>query len=278
MSNHTLLRGIKVVSLCINTPGPVAASRLAKLGAHVTKVEPPTGDPLRMYVPQWYASLTEGQTIVMLDLKQPAQRAQLDELLASADLLLASFRPSALKRLHLDWESLHARHLKLCSVGIIGYPAPHEEKSGHDLTYLAEAGLVQPPELPASLFVDLAGAERTVSQSLAVLLNFARTGQAQHSLVSLFECAQELRAPMTAGLTGRGKLLGGKLPLYGVYQASDGWIAVAALEPQFAQRLLLELNLREADFAELVRIFRQRSALAWESWAAEHDVPIVAVR
>jgi len=278
MSNHTLLRGIKVVSLSINTPGPVAASRLTKLGAHVSKVEPPAGDPIKMYVPQWYASLTEGQTIVTLDLKQPAQRAQLDDMLASADLLLASFRPSALKRMNLDWDGLHARHPKLCYVGIIGYPTPFEEKSGHDLTYLAEAGLVQPPELPASLFVDLAGAERCVSQSLAVLLHFARTGEAQHSLVSLFECAQELSAPVAAGLTGRGKLLGGRLPLYGVYQASDGWIAVAALEPQFAQRLLLELNLREADHAELIRIFRQRSALAWESWAAEHDVPIVAVR
>lgn len=69
-------------------------------------------------------------------------------------------------------------------------------KSGHDLTYLAEAGLVRPPELPPSLFVDLAGAERCVSQALALLLNFARTGEAACAMVSLYDCARELAAPL----------------------------------------------------------------------------------
>jgi crotonobetainyl-CoA:carnitine CoA-transferase CaiB-like acyl-CoA transferase len=278
MAEEKLLSGIRIVSLCINTPGPVAASRLASLGAQVTKVEPPTGDPVKTYAPEWYAALTKNQTIVTLDVKSPADRAKLDETLAQSDLLLASSRPSALRRLNLDWESVHARHPKICFVGIIGYLPPLEEKSGHDLTYLAEAGLVTPPEMPPSLFVDLAGAERCVSQSLALLLNFARTQQAGCSMVSLYECAQELAAPIAAGLTPKGKLLGGGFPLYGLYQASDGWVAVAALEARFAERLLLEFNLANADHAEFVRIFRQRSALAWETWAAERDIPIVAVR
>jgi len=273
-----LLTGIKIVSLCINTPGPVAASRLARLGAQVTKVEPPTGDPVKTYAPSWYATLTKQQTIVTLDVKSPADRAKLDDMLSQSDLLLTSSRPSALRRLNLDWESVHARHPKLCFVGIIGYPPPLEEKSGHDLTYLAEAGLVTPPEMPPSLFVDLAGAERCVSQALALLLNLARTGNAGSAMVSLYECAQELAAPISAGLTPKGKLLGGGFPLYGLYQASDGWVAMAALEPRFAERLLLEFNLANADHAEFVRIFRQRSALAWEIWAAERDIPIVAVR
>lgn len=277
-ANENLLRGMKIVSLCINTPGPVAASRLAKMGAQVTKVEPPTGDPIKTFASGWYKRMIEGQTVVTLDVKDPAQRARLEELLAGSDLLIASFRPSALRRLDLDWESVHARHPKLCFVGIIGYPAPLEEKSGHDLTYLAEAGLVRPPELPPSLFVDLAGAERCVSQALALLLNFARTGEAACAMVSLYQCAQELAAPLEAGLTPRGKLLGGGLPLYGLYQASDGWIALAALEPRFAERLLSEFKLQQADHAEFVRIFRERSALAWETWAAERDLPIVAVR
>lgn len=277
MANQDLLRGIKIVSLSINTPGPVAAARLKKMGAQVTKVEPPTGDPVKAFVPAWYTSLAAGQTIITLDLKEPAQRTRLDELLASADLLLASFRPSALRRLNLDWESVQARHPKLCFVGIIGYPPPLEEKSGHDLTYLAEAGLVRPPDLPASLFVDLAGAERCVSQSLGLLLNFARTGEAGCAMVSLYECARELAAPLEAGLTPGGGLLGGGFPLYGLYQASDGWIAVAALEPHFAQRLLAELNLSHPHHNQLARVFRERTAPDWEKWAEDRDLPIVAV-
>ncbi len=272
------LNGVKVVSICINTPGPVAASRLAGMGASVTKVEPPAGDPMKIFAGAWYRSLSVGQSIVTIDLKDSSGRAQLDELLAEADLLLTSYRPSALNRLHLDWESVHKRHPKLCFVGIIGYPAPLEEKSGHDLTYLAEAGLVTPPEMPSTLFVDLAGAEKCVSASLALLLHFARTGEACCEFVSLFEAARELRAPVEAGLTPRGRILGGGSPFYSLYRANPGWVAVAALEPRFAERLIAELGLDKAEHGAFERVFQQRAAAEWEKWAAERDLPIVAVR
>ncbi|HLK07897.1 MAG TPA: CoA transferase, partial [Candidatus Angelobacter sp.] len=106
-SDSTLLQGVKIVSLALNVPGPVAAARLTKLGAEVTKVEPPSGDATKTAAPGLYESLCQGQTVLRLDLKTPAGRAELDALLAKADLLLASFRPSALQRLELDWESLH---------------------------------------------------------------------------------------------------------------------------------------------------------------------------
>ncbi|MGC2697337.1 MAG: CoA transferase [Candidatus Angelobacter sp.] len=275
--NSSLLQGIKIVSLALNAPGPVAAARLTQFGAEVTKVEPPTGDATRKAAPEWYASLCKGQTVLRLDLKDLAGRAQLDDLLLKADLLLASFRPSALQRLGLDWESVHARHPRLCFVGIIGQLPPHEERSGHDLTYQADFGLLHPPQMPPTLFVDLAGAERAVSMALALLNRAARTGEAGCAWVSLYECARDLAGPINAGLTVPGGLLGGGYPLYGFYQTSDGWIAVAALEPHFAERLLSELNLKTAQRSELEGIFLRRSAAAWESWAAERDLPLVAV-
>ena len=277
-SDSTLLQGIKIVSLALNAPGPVAAARLTKLGAEVTKVEPPSGDATSRAAPKWYESLCQGQTVLRLDLKDASGRAQLDSILAAADLLLASFRPSALQRLGLDWKSLHARHPRLCFVGIIGYPAPQEERTGHDLTYQGDFGLLRPPEMPPTLFVDLAGAERAVSMVLALLNRAARQGEAGCAWVSLHECARDLAAPLTAGLTSAGGLLGGGYPLYGFYQTNDGWVAIAALEPHFAERLLAELGLKKADRAELERIFLQRSAKDWESWAAERDLPLVAVR
>jgi len=278
MTTMSPLTGLKVVSLAINTPGPVAAARLAQLGAAVTKVEPPSGDPLKISAQSWYDSLCRGQTVVTLNLKDSHQHAHLEDLLAGADLLLASSRPSALRRLNLDWESLHLRHPRLCFVGIIGYPPPLEERSGHDLTYLAETGLLAPPQLPPSLFVDLAGAERSVSLALALLLQSARTGQGACGFVSLSECAGELAQPLQAGLTSSGGTLGGGYPLYGFYQAADGWIALAALEPHFAQRLLSELGLPTADPAQLQQAFLGRTAEAWDRWAQERDLPLAAVR
>ena len=273
-----LLAGIKIVSVALNAPGPVAAARLNHLGAEVTKVEPPGGDATKIAAPAWYASLCQGQTVLRLDLKEPTGRAQFDDLLAQAELLLASFRPSALQRLGLDWKSLHQRHPRLSFVGIIGQLPPHEESSGHDLTYQADFGLLRPPEMPPTLFVDLAGAERAVSMALALLNKAARTGESGCAWVSLHECARDLAAPIDAGLTVSGGLLGGGYPLYGFYRSRDGWIAVAALEPHFAQRLLSELDLKTADRSELERIFLQRSSAAWASWAAESDLPLVALK
>jgi alpha-methylacyl-CoA racemase len=277
MSSASLLHGIKVVSLAINAPGPVAAAGLARIGAAITKVEPPTGDPLKKAAHAWYDSLCRGQTIVSLDLKDRGGRAELDRLLAESDLLMVSFRPSALRRLGLDWESLHVRHPRLCCAGIVGYPAPDEERSGHDLSYLADTGLLSPPAMPKSLFVDLAGAEKCVSLSLALLLNFSRTGQAGCGFVSLHQCAEELAAPLRAGLTTPGGVLSGDFPFYSIYQASDGWIAVAALEQHFANGLSEKLGLPNADRASLEKVFRSRSAIDWEAWALEHGLPIAAV-
>jgi alpha-methylacyl-CoA racemase len=277
-TESSLLQGVKIVSLALNVPGPVAAARLTKLGAEVIKVEPPSGDATSTVAAAWYQSLCQGQTVLRLDLKDPKGKAKLDSLLAKADLLLVSFRPSALKRLGLDWESLHARYPKLCFVSIIGYPAPLQERTGHDLTYQADLGLLRPPQVPPTLFIDLAGAERAVSMALGLLNQAARKGEAGCAWVSLHDCARELAEPLTAGLTSAGGLLGGGYPLYGFYRANDGWIAVAALEPHFAERVLSELDLRKADRSELERIFIQRSAAAWESWAAERDLPLVALK
>lgn len=276
--NSSLLHGIRIVSLALNAPGPVAAARLTQMGAEVTKVEPPSGDALSHAAPEWYAQLCRGQRILKVDLKNPAGRQQLDELLVKADLLLASFRPSALKRLGLDWEGLHVRHPRLCFVGIIGHHAPDEERSGHDLTYQADFGLLRPPQMPLSLFIDLAGAERAVSMALALLSKAARTGESRCAWVSLHECARDLAEPMNAGLTKPGGWLGGGYALYGFYRASDGWVAIAALEPHFAERLLADLKLKQADRSELEKIFLQRSAAEWERWAAERDLPLVAVK
>ena len=73
-----VLDGVRVVSLATNLPGPIAAARLTELGASVTKIEPPAGDPLALASPLWYDELTSGQRILALDLKEPEDRLRLD--------------------------------------------------------------------------------------------------------------------------------------------------------------------------------------------------------
>jgi crotonobetainyl-CoA:carnitine CoA-transferase CaiB-like acyl-CoA transferase len=247
-----------VVTTALNIPGPVAAARLRELGATVTKVEPPGGDPLALAAPDWYRELAAGQEVVRLDLK----RRSPDELLREADLLLTSQRVSALERLGLAWDAVHERHPQLCQVAIVG----EGERAGHDLTYLAGRGLLEPPRLPRTVMADLMGAERE------------RGAPPSYVEVSLGEAADALAAPLRAGLTAQEGMLGGALPFYGLYEASDGWIAVAALEPGFRERLAAGLGIAELTRAALAAAFRTRSAAEWEEWAREHDVPIGALR
>lgn len=272
------LKGTRVVSLALNVPGPVAVARLVELGADAIKVEPPTGDALKTSARAWYDALTQRQTVVTLDLKNDDDRQKLDHYLADAQLLLSSFRPSALKRLNLDWESLRQKFPRLCVVNIVGFPEPEEEIPGHDLTYQATLGLLRTPQMPVTLHADMAGAERTVSTCLALLLDRARTGHTGHATVSLYEAIRDFAGPLRSGLTKSGGVLGGGFPFYGLYQSSDGWVAVGALEPRFVDRLTSELKLTTNAGAELETIFRTRTAAEWEQWAKERDLPICAVR
>src|SRR6266566_405913 len=178
----TALRA-RVINLAVNLPGPMAAYRLAQFGAEVVKVEPPSGDPVAQSYPALYQKLHHGQRIVTLDLKTSQDQTRLGELLADADLLITSMRPRALAKLGLQWEALHQRFPRLCHVAIVGFAAPDEDRSGHDLLYQAQAGLLEPPQLPQALIADYAGAERAVSVALALLLTRAQSGEAQHATV-----------------------------------------------------------------------------------------------
>ncbi|OFE14244.1 hypothetical protein BA895_11580 [Humibacillus sp. DSM 29435] len=275
------LAGITVVSLAVNLPGPVAAARLASMGATVVKVEPPTGDPLRSVVPSWYDELASGQEVISLDLKDAADRAQFESRLASADVLLTSMRPSASARLRLAESAL--RH-GLVLVEIVGYVGDRAEESGHDLTYQAVHGTVLPPTMPLVPLVDLLGAERAVSAVLAGLRQRdhsepGKSGQqsdpAPHLKVVLDDVAQHAASAVRHGLTGPNDVLGGASPVYGLYATTDGHVAVGAVEPHFAARLGHVVGTTRD---ELTARFATDTSDHWEALGRKHDIPIVAVR
>lgn len=264
------LAGVRLLSLALNVPGPVAVARLVAHGASATKVEPSTGDPLATYSRAWYDTLHEGVPVVRLDLKSAAGRAEFDRLAGAAAVLITSHRPSALARLGLGPAQLAARFPDLRAVAIVGDTAAPEH-AGHDVTYQAEAGLVR-DRLPVTLLADLVGAERVVASVLLAL----RSAPPVHHQVGLRNVVDDLCGPLDFGLTRDGGLLGGGDPAYGVYATRDGHVALAALEPHFRARLYDALQLPlDTGLADAMA---SRTSAEWAAFGRRHDVPISPVR
>lgn len=271
------LADIRVVSMALNLPGPACVRRLADFGASVIKVEPPDalgGDPMRQYAPSYHGALHQGLDVRTLNLKNADDRATFDGLLADADVFITAQRESALAKLQLTGDALSNRFPTLCHIAIVGTEKAND--AGHDLTYLADAGLATPPHLPSTLLADLAGAERAVTATFAALRLAEKTGRGQHMVVSLSRAAEAFSGPMTHGLTSAGGLLAGRHPGYNFYRASDGWVALAALEPHFVERLQKASGVAFTIKA-LQQFFSAKSIRDWRVWAATHDIPLSVI-
>ncbi|HTA40219.1 MAG TPA: CoA transferase [Candidatus Acidoferrales bacterium] len=272
----TALDGVRVVALATNIPGPLAAARLRAMGASVTKFEPAIGDPLEVASPRWYARICAGIDVVRINPRDVDERDALHARVRDADVLLTTMRGSALARLGLDWDALHRASPHVIHVAVVGEGAPHQDRAGHDLTYQARAGLLSPPAMPRTLVADLAAAERVVTAVLAALVLRARTGRGVRTDVAIVDAAMEFGAPLRYGLTGPDDVLGGGLPAYGLYRASDGWVAVAALEAHFMDRLRAALQIERLDASNLSDAIARRTVAQWEELAAAADLPLAA--
>jgi alpha-methylacyl-CoA racemase len=270
MYSTTFLDGIGIVTTAQNVPGPLAAARLRQAGATVLKIEPPAGDPFLDLSPSWHAEMHTGIPIERLDLKAEDGQARLAVLLADADVLLTSQRPSALARLALDPDTLRARFTRLRILRIVG-TVRDPEQPGHDLTYQGQAGLLG-DRMPRTLAADVMASERAFAGTLALL----RLPVGSVMDVGLVESLDPLLAPLQHGLTSPGGTLGGGAPRYGVYGAKSGRVAVAALEPHFEHDLYRHLDLPM--HSDPSSRFLERTATEWERWARERDLPIVEVR
>ena len=240
------LKGVRLVSLALNLPGPAALMRCRQMGAACLKVEPPaptgaspgiSGDPMSAYNPAAYAALHDGIRTQTADLKTDKGQAALHRALAKADVLITSFRPSALVKLGLTWKALHQRHPQLSQVAIVGSPGDRAEEPGHDLTYLAENDLVTGLELPATLYADMGGSLMASEAVLQAVMSQRAKQRGVYLEVALSSAAAYLALPRAWGLTAPGAPVGGAHAGYRVYPCKDGRVAVAALEPHFAARL-----------------------------------------
>jgi crotonobetainyl-CoA:carnitine CoA-transferase CaiB-like acyl-CoA transferase len=288
------LSGLRVLSLALNLPGPAALMRCRRMGAVCTKIEPPSGDPMGQYNPRAYAELHEGVKVLGADLKTEAGQQLLHKELARTDVLLTSFRPSALAKLGLQWKELHARYPQLCQVSIVGAPGEGAEEPGHDLTYVAQQGLVPALDVPATLYADMGGSlmasEAVLAAALHLNTRYAGSGETPrgvHIEIALSEAARYLGLPRHWGLTQPSGAVGGAHAGYRVYACKDGRVAVAALEPHFAKALCAQAGIegskRDVMFQAATRdaiaaFFLRHTCAELDAIAAEHDIPLHAMR
>lgn len=288
MASLKPLRGTRVLSLALNLPGPAALMRLAQLGARCTKVNPPAGDPMQHYTPEGYAQLHQGVKEIALDLKDPKGQAALHKLLATTDLLLTSFRPSALAKLGLNWKALHQRYPGLSLIEVVGAPGPLAEIPGHDLTYQAEVGLVPGTDLPASLFADMGGALMASEAALQAVLLQKRSGKGTRHEVALSTAAAWLALPRAWGMTTPQGAVGGAHAGYRLYLCKNGRVAMAALEPHFAQRLCEAAGIKIAHPVKdlfkptvhqaIATFLAGKTRKELDAWAQAKDIPLLTLQ
>ncbi len=246
------LRGVRVLSLALNLPGPAALMRLQALGAQCYKVEPPSGDPMDFYSRGAYDTLHQGVKVVRADLRSDAGQKAVHKLLSRADVLLTSFRPSALVKLGMDWATLRKAWPSLSQVDIVGAAGARAEEPGHDLTYMAEHGLVQGLALPTSLFADMGGSLMAVEAVMGAVLQQRAKGRGVHLQVALGDAAAYLALPHQWQMTTPGSAVGGGHAGYRVYACKDGRVAMAALEPHFAKALCHAAGIENSDLRTML--------------------------
>ena len=289
------LTGIRILSLALNLPGPAALLRCQEMGAQCTKLEPvamhqaASADAMHTYSSQGYEHLHRGITVIQANLKTQEGQNTLHKALSDSDVLLTSFRPNALAKLGLDWTSLHSKYPQLNMVRIFGSTDPaHSNHAGHDLTYQAEANLVTNGQLPTSLFADMSGALMASEAVLQALFLRSQNHRGHCLDIGLAEAAQWLALPRQWGMTTPQGDVGGAHAGYRMYRCLDAWVALAALEPHFAQRVCAVAGLAQAQgtveemrlpstHSAIEAFFQGKTSKEIAAMAAQSDIPLQVI-
>jgi crotonobetainyl-CoA:carnitine CoA-transferase CaiB-like acyl-CoA transferase len=251
------LEGVKVLDLTRLLPGGYATLLMADLGADVVKVEEPgRGDYIRWSPPMLgeqsaaHIALNRNKRSVTVNLKTSEGRSLLERLVERYDVLVESFRPGVMDRLGVGYKVLSERNPRLvyCAISGYGQDGPRSQVAGHDANYIGYAGLLsiigaehQRPVIPGVQIGDLAGGGMTaVIAVLAALVRRGVTGTGDYCDISMMDGAVSWLSIHAAEFFATGTVpqresmaLSGAWPCYRIYPAADGWLTVAALEPQF---------------------------------------------
>lgn len=253
----TALAGLKVLDFTGLLPGPFGTRLLADMGAEVLRVEAPVRPDMVRIMPPFdsdglsacHSSLNRNKSGIAIDLKTPEGLEIVRSLVKEYDVVVEQFRPGVMSRLGIGYEELKAINPKLIYCAITGYGqnGVYRNRAGHDLNYLAVAGIMDytgrqdagPLPLPIQA-ADVTGGLYAVGGILAAVIHRLNTGEGQFVDISLTDAAFSLQA-----LTAPPALVGNDQPkpetdglnggsFYDCYRTADNrFLSIAGLEPQF---------------------------------------------
>lgn len=263
------LTSMKILDFSTLLPGPYATMLMADMGAEVLRVEAPDRVDLTRVMPPHdggvstsHAFLNRGKETLAINLKKEGSKERILELVKDYDIVVEQFRPGVMDRLGIGYDTLKAANPRLIYCAITGYgqTGPYKDRAGHDINYLATAGVSShcgradsgPPPMGIQIADVAGGSHLAVMGILAAVVHRQQTGEGQFVDISMTDAAFALN-----GMAGAACLAGGQEQkpegamlnggsFYDYYQTQDGrWLSVGSLEPKFSARLCDALELAE---------------------------------
>jgi crotonobetainyl-CoA:carnitine CoA-transferase CaiB-like acyl-CoA transferase len=287
MTTPRALDGLRVLDLTQVMAGPFCTMLLADMGADVIKIEPPAGDPTRGVdlelapgVSAPFLAINRNKRGLVLDLKRPDGLTTLEQLVATADVLIENYRPGVMERIGADYGRLSVLNPRLiyCSISGFGQTGPYADRGGYDLIAQGMSGIMSAtgseggaPVKVGVPITDLGAGLFAVVGILCALRARHVTGRGQHIDTSLFEAGLALSAweateywftgQMPRGLGTAHRL---NAP-YQAFRASDGHFTVGAandsLFPRFCALLGLSHLVKDPRFDTVGHRLQNRAAL-----------------
>jgi crotonobetainyl-CoA:carnitine CoA-transferase CaiB-like acyl-CoA transferase len=289
---------LKMLDLSRQLPGPFCSTLLADLGMDVLVVAAPD-DPFGVGIP----FLARNKRSMTLNLKSDAGRDVFRRLAAGADVVLEGFRPGVTARLGIDYPALSALNPRLvyCAITGFGQDGPYRDRVGHDVNYLAYAGVLgyigeagRAPVIPGVQIADIGGGALMAAVGiLTALIARERTGRGQLVDVAMLDgaIAWNVYHVLLWLLAGREPARGraqmtGQHPCYAVYETRDGrHLTIGAYEPHFWARLCRRFGRddfiaaqwdegvkRDEMFAFFRAAFRERTLAEWTRELADEEI------
>ncbi|MGA7490385.1 MAG: CaiB/BaiF CoA-transferase family protein [Xanthobacteraceae bacterium] len=310
-----VLKGVRVVELSTVITAPLTGLMLADLGAEVVKVEHPQGgDPFRnfrggQYSPNFVA-YNRGKRSIQLDLRTPAGRSILLELIARADVLLENYRPGVMHKLELGDEALRAANPRLihCSITGFGASGPYSARPAYDNVAVALSGILslqldpQRPQSSGPTIADNATGMFACYGILGALYERERSGRGHRVDVNMLEAGIAFVPDPFANYTRAG-IVSDRLTRVAASQSfafrcGDGKLLAVHLssQPKFFEAMAAALerpdlvqdkrfasrDLRITSYGELTRVLAEilarKPRAHWMNLLEQNDVPFAPVQ
>jgi itaconate CoA-transferase len=278
------LEGITVIAVEQAVAAPFCSSRLADAGAHVIKVERPEGDFARAYdaavkgQSSYFVWLNRGKDSVVIDLATKEGRANLEALIAGADVLIQNLKPGSMDKLGFSLERVRKDYPKLICCTITGYgdDGPYAQRKAYDMLIQAESGLASitgGPEGPSRVgisVVDIATGATAHAAILEALFARSRSGRGADIRISMFDVmADWLAVPLLNSEAGnpplRMALAHPSIAPYGAFRSKDGKNILISIQSEREWKKLCADVLGQPDlpsdprFANMVERVRNRA-------------------